>query len=169
MGQRPGPASDLWSLGVVLYAATEGVSPFRRSNTPATLQSVLNSAPAPPTSAPGPLADLITGLLAKDAASRPNAAQVRAVLESVANPPAPTPTQEVRYVERPADKGRLGRKTWFGLGAVVVAAAVAAYLVIANPFAGRQTLPHDWRKHYEADVAATLAVAGRLPAHRPRP
>lgn len=45
LGQRPGPASDLWSLGVVLYAATEGVSPFRRSNTPATLQSVLNATP----------------------------------------------------------------------------------------------------------------------------
>ncbi len=53
LGQRPGPASDLWSLGVVLYAATEGVSPFRRSNTPATLQSVLNAAPAPPASAQG--------------------------------------------------------------------------------------------------------------------
>ena len=57
LGQRPGPASDLWSLGVVLYAATEGVSPFRRSNTPATLQSVLNATPAPPASASGPLAE----------------------------------------------------------------------------------------------------------------
>ncbi|MEV6496341.1 serine/threonine-protein kinase [Streptomyces prunicolor] len=163
LGQRPGPASDLWSLGVVLYAATEGVSPFRRSNTPATLQSVLNSAPAPPTSAPGPLADLITALLAKDAASRPNAAQVRAALESVANPPAPVPTQEVRYVERPsAARGvRPGRKTWFGLGAVVVAAAVAAYLLIGNPFAGSRTLPSDWKKHHETDVAATLAVPAK--------
>ena len=163
LGQRPGPASDLWSLGVVLYAATEGVSPFRRSNTPATLQSVLNSAPAPPTSAPGPLADLIAALLAKDAASRPNAAQVRAALESVANPPAPVPTQEVRYVERPgAARGlRPGRKTWFGLGAVVVAAAVTAYLLIANPFAGSRTLPSDWKKHHETDVAATLAVPAK--------
>ena len=163
LGQRPGPASDLWSLGVVLYAATEGVSPFRRSNTPATLQSVLNSAPAPPTSAPGPLADLITALLAKDASSRPNAAQVRAALESVANPPAPVPTQEVRYVERPGTgRGfRPGRKTWSGLGAVVVAAAVTAYLLIANPFAGSQTLPHDWKEHHETDVAATLAVPAK--------
>ncbi|MFG2375959.1 serine/threonine-protein kinase [Streptomyces sp. NPDC048504] len=163
LGQRPGPASDLWSLGVVLYAATEGVSPFRRSNTPATLQSVLNSAPAPPTSAPGPLADLITALLAKDAASRPNASQVRAALESVANPPAPVPTQEVRYVERPGSgRGfRPGRKTWFGLGAVVVAAAVTAYLLIGNPFAGSRTLPSGWKKHHETDVAATLAVPAK--------
>ncbi|WP_031054075.1 serine/threonine-protein kinase, partial [Streptomyces sp. NRRL WC-3774] len=89
LGQRPGPASDLWSLGVVLYAATEGVSPFRRSNTPATLQSVLNATPAPPAAAHGPLADAINGLLQKDPARRPNAAQVRALLEATANPPAP--------------------------------------------------------------------------------
>ncbi|MET7567866.1 serine/threonine-protein kinase [Streptomyces sp. NPDC005492] len=164
LGQRPGPASDLWSLGVVLYAATEGVSPFRRSNTPATLQSVLNATPAPPASAPGPLADLITGLLAKDAARRPNAAQVRAVLEAVANPSAPVPTQEVRYVERPGGARRPGRKVWFGLGAGLVAAAVAAYLVIANPFAGSRTLPDGWKKHHVADVEATLAVPA---AYRP--
>ncbi|SCF93014.1 Protein kinase domain-containing protein, partial [Streptomyces sp. Ncost-T6T-2b] len=39
LGQRPGPESDLWSLGVVLYAAVEGMSPYRRSHTPATLQA----------------------------------------------------------------------------------------------------------------------------------
>ncbi|MGM7446540.1 serine/threonine-protein kinase, partial [Streptomyces tunisiensis] len=81
LGQRPGPASDLWSLGVVLYAATEGVSPFRRSNTPATLQSVLNATPAPPAAAQGPLAEIITALLQKDPARRPGAAHVRAALE----------------------------------------------------------------------------------------
>ncbi|MFI9242459.1 serine/threonine-protein kinase [Streptomyces sp. NPDC053086] len=89
LGQRPGPASDLWSLGVVLYTATEGVSPFRRSNTPATLQSVLNATPAPPASASGPLAEVINGLLHKDPAHRPTANRVRALLQEAANPPAP--------------------------------------------------------------------------------
>ncbi|AMW12401.1 protein kinase [Streptomyces qaidamensis] len=158
LGQRPGPASDLWSLGVVLYAATEGVSPFRRSNTPATLQSVLNATPAPPASAPGPLAEAINGLLDKDPARRPNAAQVRALLEAAANPPVARPTQAMRATDRGAGGPgvRFGRKAWMGLGAAVVAAAVTAYLVIAEPFAG--PLPEGWEIKQEKDLAASLAV-----------
>ncbi|PPS79493.1 serine/threonine-protein kinase [Streptomyces sp. MH60] len=164
LGQRPGPASDLWSLGVVLYAATEGVSPFRRSNTPATLQSVLNATPAPPASAQGPLAEVITGLLDKDPARRPDAARVRALLDAAANPPAPPPTQAVR-LDGPEQPGavpasrwsvRLGRNAWITLGAVVVAAAVASYLVVADPFAG--PLPDGWKTPHEKQLTATLAV-----------
>ncbi|WP_399887685.1 serine/threonine-protein kinase [Streptomyces sp. BBFR51] len=165
LGQRPGPASDLWSLGVVLYAATEGVSPFRRSNTPATLQSVLNATPAPPASAQGPLAEVITGLLDKDPARRPDAARVRSLLDAAANPPAPPPTQVVR-VDGPQGAGgappsrwsvRLGRNAWITLGAVVVAAAVASYLVVTDPFAG--ALPEGWKQQkLPAKVGMSVAV-----------
>ncbi|MFF1767632.1 serine/threonine-protein kinase [Streptomyces sp. NPDC058249] len=157
LGQRTGPASDLWSLGVVLYTATEGVSPFRRNNTPATLQSVLNATPAVPASAAGPLAQVINGLLDKDPSRRPAAAQVRRLLEEAANPPAPEPTRVVQQIAVPGGKGlRVGRRALFGLGAAVVAAAVAAYLVAANPFAG--PLPDGWAKHHVKDVAATVAA-----------
>ncbi|WP_062640404.1 serine/threonine-protein kinase [Streptomyces maremycinicus] len=158
LGQRPGPASDLWSLGVVLYAATEGVSPFRRSNTPATLQSVLNAVPAPPAAAQGPLAEAVNGLLEKDPARRPAAARVRALLEAAANPPAPEPrlTQVVRHEAAPPARRRFGRAVWTGLGAAVVAAAVAVYLVVADPFAG--PLPDGWATKPEKTVTATLAV-----------
>ncbi|WP_338782597.1 serine/threonine-protein kinase [Streptomyces sp. DG1A-41] len=156
LGQRPGPASDLWSLGVVLYAATEGVSPFRRSNTAATLQSVLNATPAPPASARGPLAEAITGLLHKDPARRPDAARVRALLEAAANPPAVQATQAVRVAGGGGRRLRLGRTAWLGLGAAVVAAAVTAYLVLANPFAG--PLPEGWTTRQEKDLAASLGV-----------
>ncbi|WP_121748742.1 serine/threonine-protein kinase [Streptomyces sp. E2N166] len=166
LGQRPGPASDLWSLGVVLYAATEGVSPFRRSNTPATLQSVLNAAPAPPASAQGPLAEVITGLLNKDPARRPDATRVRALLSAAANPPEPVPTQVVHVAgadgpSRPVSKWsvRLGRNAWITLGAAVVAAAVASYLVIADPFAG--SLPEGWKKH---DLGAKPGMSVGVPA-----
>ncbi|MEU5095739.1 serine/threonine-protein kinase [Streptomyces sp. NPDC020996] len=156
LGQRPGPASDLWSLGVVLYAATEGVSPFRRSNTPATLQSVLNATPAPPASASGPLAEAINGLLQKDPARRPGADRVRALLREAADPPAPPPTQAVRVVRGGL---RLGRKAWLGLGAGIVAAAVAAYLLIADPFAG--TLPTGWKTH---DLGSKAGMTVGVPA-----
>ncbi|WND35645.1 serine/threonine-protein kinase [Streptomyces sp. BB1-1-1] len=166
LGQRPGPASDLWSLGVVLYAATEGVSPFRRSNTPATLQSVLNATPAPPASAQGPLAEVITGLLDKDPARRPDATRVRALLSAAANPPEPSPTQVVHVAgadgpSRPVSKWsvRLGRNAWITLGAAVVAAAVASYLVIAEPFAG--PLPEGWKKH---DLGAQPGMSVGVPA-----
>ncbi|WP_420035162.1 serine/threonine-protein kinase [Streptomyces sp. cg28] len=154
LGQRPGPASDLWSLGVVLYAATEGVSPFRRSNTPATLQSVLNATPAAPATARGPLADAINGLLQKDPAHRPNAAQVRALLER-AVAPAP-PTQVVRI--GPAQGGgiRLGRKALTGIAAGAVVLAAVAYLVLAKPFAG--PLPDGWKKHDVPELNATVAA-----------
>ncbi|MFE7838441.1 serine/threonine-protein kinase [Streptomyces sp. NPDC057474] len=163
LGQRPGPASDLWSLGVVLYAATEGVSPFRRSNTPATLQSVLNATPAAPASATGPLVEAINGLLQKDPARRPTAARVRELLETAANPPAPAPTQVVQQIAGPPagdGKGiRVGAKTLAGLGAVVVAAAVTAYLVIAEPFAG--PLPDGWKQRdLGSKVAANVGVPG---------
>ncbi|MZD06649.1 protein kinase, partial [Streptomyces sp. SID5785] len=163
LGQRPGPASDLWSLGVVLYAASEGVSPFRRSNTPATLQSVLNATPAAPASAQGPLADAINGLLQKDPARRPNAAQVRALLDRAAQPPAPQPTQVVQI--GPSGGGvRLGRKALLGIGAAVVAAAVAAYLVLADPFAG--PLPDGWETHHEKAVTATVPAPSAYVASR---
>ncbi|BCL28287.1 serine/threonine-protein kinase [Streptomyces aurantiacus] len=181
LGQRPGPASDLWSLGVVLYAATEGVSPFRRTNTPATLQSVLNAAPAPPTAATGPLAEAINGLLDKDPNRRPDAARVRALLEQTARPPQPEPTRIVQVVE-PAGTGaggtgaggtssRVGRKGWIGAGVgaavVALASAVAAYLVVADPFAG--PLPDNWKKADVKPLGATVAVPAGYQRTGPKP
>ncbi|WP_405822481.1 serine/threonine-protein kinase [Streptomyces sp. NBC_00838] len=169
LGQRPGPESDLWSLGVVLYAAVEGMSPYRRSNIPATLQAVLSAEPQMPARGSGAFGTVVMQLLRKDPAARPTAAEVRAVLESVARPPQLSPEATRLYQGAGTTGGPAGSK-WvppvlhrnrpaqYGLGAGVLAVALVLGLLFFNPFAGDE-LPEGWEVRSEVEILdAKIAV-----------
>ncbi|MFG2132826.1 protein kinase [Streptomyces sp. NPDC048751] len=82
-GHPGGPSADLWSLAMMLYVAVEGHHPLRRGTTLATLAAVLHDDVAPPTRA-GALTPLLTAVLVRDPAARPDAGTVARMLGAAA-------------------------------------------------------------------------------------
>jgi serine/threonine protein kinase len=82
-GRTAGPASDLWALGITLYAMVEGgASPYDRSEPMASLIAVISEDPEPPVYA-GPLRPIIDGLLRKDPVARLSALEAGVMLDQV--------------------------------------------------------------------------------------
>ncbi|HUR08698.1 MAG TPA: protein kinase [Nonomuraea sp.] len=86
-GYEGDPASDLWSLGMLLYVAVEGRHPLRRATTLATLAAVLNQDVPPPQRA-GPLGPVLGYVLTRDLAARPDGETLDRMLASVTDAPA---------------------------------------------------------------------------------
>ncbi|MCX5244230.1 serine/threonine protein kinase [Streptomyces sp. NBC_00201] len=88
-GQKPGPASDLWSLGTMLYQAVEGRLPYRRDTAMETAYAIAVD-PLEPMRQAGALESLIDALLSKDPEDRPTAEQTERALRATWSDGTPT-------------------------------------------------------------------------------
>lgn len=116
-GEEGNPASDLWSLGMLLYVAAEGHHPLRRATGLATVVAVLDD-PIPAPVRSGALGPVLTRLLVRDPAQRPDgalldrllaeaeggaaAAPAPAAVPAVPSAPAAVPAAPGPYATAPA-------------------------------------------------------------------
>ncbi|WP_370591254.1 serine/threonine-protein kinase [Saccharopolyspora montiporae] len=139
-GADAAPASDLWSLGAVLFFALEGWMPYERPTTAATLHAVLTEAPR--LSAPhGALGAVIIGLLVPDPDARLTAERVRALLAGTAGSGAEEPAHSVPG-RVPGGTSRLPDPTRVRVpvrirsrGRLIGAAALVGALLLGTAFA----------------------------------
>ncbi|MEV7169831.1 serine/threonine-protein kinase [Streptomyces sp. NPDC093224] len=117
-GEEGLAASDLWSLGMLLYVAAEGVSPLRRATSLATVVAVLDE-PIPAPVRSGALGPVLERLLVRDPAVRPDGAQLEQLLREASTAlgsgsasgagPAHAPVPPAAPVPAPSAAGPYGQ------------------------------------------------------------
>ena len=175
-GDRATPASDVYALGVVMYEALSGKSPFERETPLATAMAHLRDDPQPlrdlAPAVPEGLGDLVHRCLSKDPKDRPkDAAALASALRSSGGAVTTEPiltsaartgdTAVLPVVEGPA-KTRHRRLGWIVI-ASVLGAALIGFLVARSTGEAHVTVPK-----LVGMTRANAAAAGRIVGLNPR-
>jgi eukaryotic-like serine/threonine-protein kinase len=158
-GEESGPAADFWALGATMFYAVEGEPPFDRGTSIATLAAVVNDPPRTLRRA-GPLAPLITALLAKDPGSRPSGPTVRAWLNWLRVVALPSAPAELLRTQRQGRAGSLAPPSFTSESAATP--APPAVTPGTDPSRRPQEMPA-----FEPDQDQALAPPRSAPAQRP--
>ncbi|GAA3362726.1 serine/threonine-protein kinase [Saccharopolyspora gregorii] len=105
-GEAVTDAADLWGLGATLFAASEGTAPYGANDDPlATITSVVRG-PVPAPHRPGPIGEIIAGLMVKDPAQRMTAQEVRRHVQDLLPPSGTRPFEMLLDPEAPTVRVR---------------------------------------------------------------
>src|SRR5215203_719814 len=158
------PASDIFSLGIVLYELATGRHPFEASSDMAVLSSIILRDAAPPSRMnprlPKEFDSVIMRMLSKNAAARPTSIEVATLLGSIAEPPASATTTE-GWSLRGEIVGREVEKSALREEFIEAAAGHATMVCVSGePGIGKTTLVEDFLSEL-ARNSAHLVARGR--------
>ncbi|SDL74523.1 serine/threonine-protein kinase [Nonomuraea jiangxiensis] len=148
LGERFGPAADIFAWGATLVHAATGRSPFEAGSLPAVLYRVLHE-PPDLGSLPGHLRSLVERCLSKDPADRPTASELPLSIMDVGLGPRAEPPPGVRTA---AKSPRRLRRTLSASGAIVTAVTLAAGTLW-------------WARAQETTTVTEPTTAGEPPAY----
>jgi tetratricopeptide (TPR) repeat protein/predicted Ser/Thr protein kinase len=143
------PASDMFSLGIVLYELATGRHPFEASSDMAVLSSIILRDAPPPSRLnpriPREFDAIIARMLAKNPAMRPTSIEVATILGGIADPATTSDTDAVSQQTRGGVVGREVEKAALREEFAAAASGRASMICVSGePGIGKTTLVEDF-------------------------